>query len=99
MAVKELERVGGGLTIVSEGKVLDTLALTIAGLMSEEPLEVVDERLNNMPDVAYERLKVNKNIDPFMTLSFIALPVIPDIKITDMGLFNVSQFKFIDLVE
>lgn len=52
-----------------------------------------------MLDIAYERLGVNKNIDPFMTLSFIALPVIPDIKITDMGLFHVGQFKFIDLVE
>ncbi len=99
MAVKELERVGGGLTIVYEGKILDTLPLSIAGLMSEEPLEVVDKKLTNMLDIAYERLGVNKNIDPFMTLSFIALPVIPDIKITDMGLFHVGQFKFIDLVE
>lgn len=99
LAIEELERVGGGLTMVSEGKVLDTLALTIAGLMSEEPLEQVDRKLNKMLEIAYGKLKVNENLDPFMTLSFIALPVIPDIKVTDLGLFHVGEFKFINLTE
>ena len=99
LAIEELERVGGGLTMVSEGKVLDTLALTIAGLMSEEPLELVDKKLNRMLETAYEKLKVNKDLDPFMTLSFIALPVIPEIKVTDLGLFHVGDFKFINLTE
>lgn len=97
LAIEELERVGGGLTIVSERRVLGTLPLSIAGLMSEEPLEEVDEKLNKMLDMAYEKLKVSRNIDPFMTLSFIALPVIPEIKLTDLGLFDVGEFKFIEL--
>ena len=99
LAIEELERVGGGLTMVSEGRVLDTLPLTIAGLMSEETLEVVDEKLHAMIELAYNKLKVNRDLDPFMTLSFIALPVIPEIKLTDLGLFDVEEFKFIQLTE
>ena len=97
LAIQELEKVGGGITIVSKGNVIDTLPLRIGGLMSEEPLDKVDEKLNKMLDMAYEKLGVNREYDPFMTLSFIALPVIPDIKVTDMGLFDVGEFKFIDI--
>ena len=97
LAIEELERVGGGITIVSEGNVIDTLPLKIGGLMSEESLEKVDEKLNKMLNIAYEKLGVNREYDPFMTLSFIALPVIPDIKVTDMGLFHVGEFKFMDI--
>jgi adenine deaminase len=50
-----------------------------------------------MHKIAHDRLKVNKDIDPFMTLAFLALPVIPEIKITDKGLFDVVNFKFIDI--
>ena len=97
LAIEELERVGGGITLVSKGNVLETLPLRIGGLMSEEPLDKVNEKLNNMLDIAYKRLGVKEYIEPFMTLSFIALPVIPNIKVTDMGLFDVGEFKFIDL--
>ncbi len=97
VAIRELERVGGGITMVSEGSVIDTLPLTIGGLMSEEPLEEVDEKLSKMLEIAYEKLNVSRDIEPFMTLSFIALPVIPNIKVTDMGLFDVGEFKFINL--
>ncbi len=98
LAIEELERVGGGITLVSKGgEIMDTLTLTIAGLMSEEPLDKVNDKLNNMLKKAYDELGVNKHIEPFMTLSFIALPVIPDIKVTDMGLFDVGKFKFIDI--
>lgn len=97
LAIRELERVGGGITMVSEGSVIDTLPLTIGGLMSEEPLEEVDEKLSKMLEIAYEKLNVSRDIEPFMTLSFIALPVIPNIKVTDMGLFDVGEFKFINL--
>ena len=95
-AIYELERVGGGITIVSNGKIIDTLPLKIAGLMSQSPLEEVNEKLNKMLESSYEILGVNREYEPFMTLSFIALPVIPDIKLTDMGLFDVSEFKFIE---
>ena len=97
MAIYELEKVGGGITIVSNGEILDTLALEIAGLMSQKPLGEVNEKLNGMLDTSYEKLGINREHEPFMTLSFIALPVIPDIKLTDMGLFHVGEFKFIDL--
>lgn len=97
LAIKELQRVGGGITLISKGEVMDTLPLTIAGLMSEEPLDRVNDKLDQMLEKAYDELGVNEYIEPFMTLSFIALPVIPDIKVTDMGLFDVSEFKFIDL--
>lgn len=97
LAIDELERVGGGITLASEGNILDTLPLEIAGLMSECPLDEVNNKLNRMLKIAHDTLKVNKDIEPFMTLSFIALPVIPDVKITDMGLFDVGEFKFIDL--
>ena len=92
--VDEIERIGGGITAVSNGKVLDSLPLNIAGLMSSEPLEIVNEKYKNMLKIAYEMLKVNSEIEPFMTLSFIALPVIPELKITDLGLFNVNEFQF-----
>ena len=97
MAIHELEKVGGGITIVSNGEIIDTLALEIAGLMSQKPLGEVNEKLSEMLNVSYEKLKINREYEPFMTLSFIALPVIPDIKLTDMGLFYVGEFKFIDL--
>ncbi|MBM7615956.1 adenine deaminase [Alkaliphilus hydrothermalis] len=93
-AIKEVSNHQGGIAIVSKGKVLESLPLPIAGLISFENMEVVNQQLNRMLRIAYEELGVNQNIDPFMTLSFLALPVIPEIKLTDQGLFDVSQFKF-----
>ncbi|MCC5912069.1 MAG: adenine deaminase [Clostridiaceae bacterium] len=97
LAIEEVTRVGGGITICSDGKVLETLELPIAGLMSNISIQEVNKKLMKMLDIAYHELGVNKNIDPFMTLSFLALPVIPEIKLTDMGLFDVNTFEFIDI--
>lgn len=97
LAINEVARVGGGITICSKGKVLKTLALPIAGLISNESMEEVNEKLEEMLKVAYDELGVNRNIDPFMTLSFLALPVIPAVKLTDMGLFDVTKFDFMEL--
>lgn len=97
VAIREIEKVGGGITIASGGDILKTLSLPIGGLMSNATMEEVNFQLRDMLDIAYNKLGVNKNIDPFMTLSFLALPVIPEIKLTDMGLFNVSDFSFIEL--
>lgn len=93
LAVKEIKNVNGGYTVVSRGKVVDTLELPIAGLMSDKPSDYVEEKLKVMLEKAYA-LGVNKDIDPFMTLSFLALPVIPEIRVTDIGLFDVTEFKF-----
>lgn len=96
-AVNELVRCGGGVTIVQDGKVLMTHVLEIAGLMTDEDAQSVYRTLKEMHEVAYGKLGVSRDIDPFMTLSFMALPVIPALKITDSGLFDVSAFSFTDI--
>lgn len=97
LAINEVVRVGGGIAIASRGNATRTLKLPIAGIMSDESMEKVNEKLAEMLKIAYEKLGVNKDIDPFMTLSFLALPVIPEIKVTDIGLFDVTRFDFIEL--
>ncbi len=97
-AVKEVENIGGGIAIVAKGKILASLSLPLGGLMAEESMEKVNEKFKKMLDIAYNELDVNPEIDPFMTLSFLALPVIPEIKLTDLGLFDVTKFGFVDLL-
>jgi adenine deaminase len=95
-AVNHLQNIGGGICIVSEGSVLHSLSLPIAGLMSDLTLEVVDDRLKMMLKEAYS-MGVSREYDPFMTLAFLALPVIPELKITDLGLFDTIEYKFCTL--
>jgi len=97
LAIEEIKKIKGGVVIVSKGEILEKLELPIAGLISDKPIEEVKDILEKMHKIAHDRLKVNKDIDPFMTLAFLALPVIPEIKITDKGLFDVVNFKFIDI--
>lgn len=96
MAVRELKKANGGFVIVSNGCVIDMLELPVAGLMSNFSAAYVEEKLKNMLEAAH-KLNINKYIDPFITLSFLALPVIPEIRVTDRGLFDVTQFEFIDI--
>ncbi|MCZ9892182.1 amidohydrolase family protein [Brachyspira hyodysenteriae] len=97
LAIKEIEKCSGGITVVKNGKVLDTLQLKIAGIMSDDsPYDIV-KKIYSMHELAYNELNVNREIDPFMTLSFMALPVIPEIKLTTNGLFDVKEFNFIDV--
>lgn len=97
-AAKELEKMGGGIIVVNNGVVLAALTLEIGGLItSRSALEVVAD-LNKLHD-AVEIVAPKINFNPFLTLSFLSLPVIPDLKITDKGLFNVKEFKFIDIAE
>lgn len=95
--IDEIKKNEGGIAISQSGTILESLALEIGGIMSSRPLEEINEKFNNMVTIAYDRLNINRDIDPFMTLSFLALPVIPDIKLTDKGLFDVKEFKFIDI--
>jgi len=95
-AIEEVEKLQGGIAVVHNNKV-DSLQLRIAGLMSDQPMEVVAEKLEELLSIAHNELGVNHKIDPFMTLSFLALPVIPDIKLTDKGLFDVLKFDFMDV--
>ncbi len=92
-AVEELRRVGGGYTIVADGKAL-TLPLPILGLISDRPFEEVDAKLHEMLAQA-RRMGVPEGIDPFLTLAFLALPVIPAVRLTPRGLFDVETFSFI----
>jgi adenine deaminase len=93
--VEAIQAMRGGLAVVLDGKVLASLPLPIAGLMSEASVAQV-----NLQVEALHRAAKNlgcKIPDPFMTLSFLSLPVIPELKITDKGLVDVNQFKFVPL--
>ncbi len=95
VAVEKLCEQCGGIVLVKDGSVLESMPMPIAGLMSDRTGEWVDEKLTEIHDKAFSELGINRDIDPVMTLCFMALPVIPEIKITDMGLFDVGKFDFI----
>ncbi len=97
MAVNTLKEIGGGITMVKDSRVLSSLAHPIAGLMSDQPLSSVHSQLTSLHEIAQRELGTSPGIDPFMTLSFMALPVIPTYKLTDMGLFDVTSFSFVPL--
>lgn len=92
-AIKEIERLQGGLVATARGKVLASLALPIAGLLSDEPLEMVVNGLQKLEHVAAGL--GTKLTSPFSTLSFLALPVIPELRLTDLGLVDVNEFRLI----
>jgi len=92
-AIKEIERLQGGLVIAADGEVLGSLPLPIAGLLSQEPLEVVVDKFEKLQGIARDLWA--KLGDPFATLSFLALPVIPELRLTDLGLVDVNAFKLI----
>lgn len=95
-ACNRIREIGGGVVICSEGKVLSELPLEIAGLMSGRPLEELIGVVGNLK-LAAQFVFDDLDFDPFLTLSFLALPVIPEIKITDKGLFSSSLGRFIGL--
>jgi adenine deaminase len=94
-AVKAVEEVGGGLAAVKNGEVLSRLPLPIAGLMSCEPLGKVAHGWEELTEAARNLGCPLK--EPFMALSFLALPVIPELKITDRGLVDVKEFRHVSL--
>ncbi len=94
LAVKELERTHGGYTIVEDGKVFDTLPLPVMGLISDQPYDYVSSKMKTMIQEAH-RMGVPDGMDPFITLSFMALPVIPEIRCTPRGVYSVTEQKFL----
>ena len=92
-AIQEIQRLQGGIVAVAEGKVLASLGLPIAGLLSDEPLETVVARLGKLEQTAREL--GSRLPSPFAALSFLALPVIPELKLTDLGLVDVTEFRLI----
>ncbi|WP_343343697.1 adenine deaminase [Terrisporobacter petrolearius] len=97
-AVNKVISMDGGIAISSSNKILESLPLNIGGLMSDKDIEYVNSKFSKLVDIAYNLLKVSKDIDPFLTLAFLALPVIPNIKLTDKGLFDVENFDFMDII-
>ncbi|MBY0756422.1 adenine deaminase [Clostridium sardiniense] len=96
-AVEELISQGGGIILVKDKEVVESMPMPIGGLMSDKSGEWVDKKLISIHKIAHEILNVNDTVEPVMTLCFMSLAVIPEIKLTDMGLFDVTQFKFISI--
>ncbi len=95
VAARAVGNMRGGFVAVSDGEVMAQVPLPIAGLMSEQPLEVVAAQVADLIQVSHQ-LGVELD-NPFMALSFLALPVIPSLKLTDQGLVDVEQFKLVPL--
>jgi adenine deaminase len=85
----------GGLSAAADGHILAELALPIAGLMSPDPVRTIQDRMTGL--IAAAQSLGTPLEDPFMILSFLALPVIPELKITDRGLVDVNRFEPVDL--
>ena len=96
-AVECLERQNGGIVLVRDGKIIESMPMPIAGLMSDQTGEWVAEKLSAIHEKAHSELGVDRSVEPVMTLCFMSLAVIPEIKLTDMGLFDVTKFSFIPL--
>lgn len=94
-AIKALIDQEGGFVLVRNGKVIASLPLPVAGLMSDQSGEWVAEKLSELHEIAYTKLGIHRDVEPVMTLSFMALIVIPKMKITDRGLFDVDAFQFV----
>ena len=94
VAVHEIERLQGGLVVADGGRIVASLALPIAGLLSDEPLEKVVAGLDGVEKAAAGLGTMLAS--PFATLSFVALPVIPELRLTDLGLVDVNEFRLID---
>lgn len=86
----------GGLVVIQDGRTLASLPLPISGLMSTGTYNEVVDSLKRI-DEALLTLGANRHFNPFLTLAFLALPVIPEIKLTDQGLFSVSSFMHISI--
>lgn len=95
LAVQDLIAMGGGITLVKNGAVLAHLPLQVAGLMSDQSAENVHASIRHLLTLASQEFGFNEDAEPFMTLSFLALAVIPTYKITDQGLFDVRTFQFV----
>lgn len=95
-AIETLKEAGGGLTVVKGGQPLHTLPLPISGLLSDQPAHAVNESLHALHE-ALNATGFSLDFNPFLTLSFLALPVIPDVKMTTKGLFDVRSFQHLPI--
>jgi len=96
-AAVQIVRMQGGIAVVRDGDVLASLPLPIAGLMSDRPIEEVSEKIKELKEAASV---IGSDLEePFMAMAFLSLPVIPHLKITDLGLVDVDKFRLIDLFD
>jgi adenine deaminase len=95
VAVESLISQNGGMVLVKNEKVIASMPMPVGGIMSDQRGEWVDEKLSEIHEVAYRELHVKEDVEPIMTLCFMSLAVIPEVKLTDMGLFDVTTFSFI----
>ena len=95
LAMNQVRSLGGGMAVVEDGRVTAQLPLPVAGLMSEAPLPQVNAALNAARAQA-QRQGVNPGIDPFMTLSFMSLPVIPTLRLLTRGAFHVEKWQYVE---
>ncbi len=99
IAMKEIERIQGGITLVNNGVVVDSIRLEVAGLMTNTEVKIIEGKLKLMEERA-RKMGVNDEVDDtFVSLAFMSLPVIPELKLTDKGLFDVNEFKLVSLEE
>lgn len=96
-AMKEIKKINGGIVLVKDGKVLESLPLEIGGLMSNKNLKEINFSISEILKTIKNNLDLDVDLDPIITLGFMALPVIPHIKLTDKGLFDVDKFEFIEI--
>lgn len=97
-ATEKLKEIGGGIIVVEDGKVLSSIKLEIGGLITDRPINSIMNDLEELHN-SIKKVAPTINFNPFLTLSFLSLPVIPDMKITDKGIFDVKKFDFIDIAQ
>lgn len=94
LAIQALEKARGGYCLVRAGKLLEILPLPVCGLLTQEPTDQVEKILENMKKLCLE-MGMSKEMDPFQTLSFLSLPVLPEIRITDRGVFDSVEYRYL----
>ena len=94
-AVEELRNMQGGYVIASGGRIAGRLPLPVCGLMTDKPCSEVEDTVRDMLDTAHN-MGVSRDIDPFITLSFMALTVIPELRLTERGLFDVNEMSYLN---
>lgn len=94
LAINTLQEIEGGYVLVRDGKVAGSLPMPVAGVMSDAPAEEIISRLNQMLEIS-RQMGISEGVDPFANLSFLALPVIPEIRLSDRGLYDVTAQKFL----
>ena len=96
-AVEALIKMEGGMVLIKDGEIISSIALPIAGLMSDLSGEELKEKLDELHAKAHDELGISASVEPVMTLTFMSLSVIPELKLTARGLFDYSAFRFIPL--